>query len=60
MPTSEPTFSTVSIMIAEGRVYLAFVNQLGERERIDLTAEIERIAAAKVFDHMKEQHGHML
>lgn len=43
-----------------GAITLRYLNELGQRVTLDLSAEIERIAEAKVAEHMRKWHGHQL
>lgn len=53
-------FSPTGVRIEDGRLMLRYLSDEGVRVTLDLTAEIEKIAEAKVQEHMKAWHGHNL
>lgn len=58
-PPKTPFIGPLSVD-GEGRLVLRYVDTDGQRITMDLTREIERIAALKVAEHMKSYHGHQL
>ena len=41
----------------DGRLHVCYVDDAGQKQTLDLTDEIERIATDKVKDHQRDFHG---
>lgn len=52
--------SALGLTIENDRLIIKCVDESGQRVKVDLTEEIERIASEKVQEHMAKYHGHQL
>ena len=57
MPKTDDISQRGISVASDGRVVVRYLNADGEFTTLDLTAEIERIAAEKVAQHQRDYHG---